>query len=560
MSGAITLSSDMSLDYEMTQEYQLVVLAEVSFNGTTETSTLSLAITVLNESDTFNLVDNDASANTISESASAGTTISGVNLQVLNEMNAPTDGVFWSLSESANSLFTIDVMSGEIALASSASLDYEAVTNHTVEVTAELLVFGSSETLTLSLGIEVLNESDTFNLVDSNRLPNVILESALAGTAVSGVSLQVLNEMDAPEENVFWSLTESESSPFTIDETSGEISLAPNMSLDHEVVTRYPLEVIAELLVLGSTETLTISLIIIVLNESDTFNLVDNNPSANEISERAPAGTAISGVSLQVLNEMNAPVNDVSWSLTEPTISPFTISRTSGEITLISDTSLDYESATSHTVEVTAELLVLGSSETLTMSLEVAVLNESDTFNLVDNDVSANEISESAMAGTAISGVSLQVLNEMNAPTDGVFWSLSESANNLFTINETNGEISLALGKSLDYESATNYTLEVTAELLVFGSSETLTLSLEVAVLNESDTFNLVDSEESTNSISESAMSGTAISGVSLQVLNEMDAPTDGVVWSLSESASGTFAINATSGEVSLAPDMKPRL
>ena len=80
------------------------------------------------------------------------------------------------------------------------------------------------------------------------------------------------------------------------------------------------------------------------MNESDTFNLVDSNPSANTISESAPAGTAISGVSLQVLNEMSAPVSNVFWSLSESTITEFTISTMTGEISLAPSASLDYES------------------------------------------------------------------------------------------------------------------------------------------------------------------------------------------------------------------------
>ena len=553
-SGEISLAPSASLDYEAVASYTLEVIAELLVLGSSETLTLSLDIAVLNESDTFNLVDSDVSANSILESAVAGTAVSGVSLQVLGEMNVLADNVVWSLSESADNPFAIDETSGEVSLAPSASLDYEAVTNYTLEVTAELLVLGSSETLTLSLGIAVLNESDTFNLVDSDLSANEISENAVPGTAVSGISLQVLNEMDAPTDGVVWDLSESANNPFAIDETSGEISLAPSASLDYESVTNYTLEVTAELLVLGSSETLTLGLVVAVLNESDTFNLVDNDASANQIAESASAGTAVSGVLLQVLNEMNAPTDDVFWSLTESADNPFAIDETSGEVSLAPSASLDYEAVTSYTLEVTAELLVLGSSETLTLSLDIAVLNESDTFNLVDSDVSANEIAESAVAGTAVSGVSLQVLGEMNVLADNVVWSLSESADNPFAIDETSGEVSLAPSASLDYEAVTNYTLEVTAELLVLGSSETLTLDLVVAVLNESDTFNLVDSDASANSILESAVSGTAASGISLQVLNEMNAPTDGVVWDLSESANGTFAIDETSGVILLAP------
>ena len=59
------------------------------------------------------------------------------------------------------------------------------------------------------------------------------------------------------------------------------------------------------------------------------------------------------------------------------------------------------------------------------------------------------------MAGTAVSGVSLQVLGEMNVLADDVFWSLTESANGTFAIDETSGEISLAPSASLDYEAVT---------------------------------------------------------------------------------------------------------
>ena len=96
---------------------------------------------------------------------------------------------------------------------------------------------------------------------------------------------------------------------------------------------------------------------------------------------------------------------------------------------------------------------MLGLTETLTISLEIAVLNESDTFNLVDSNTSANTISESAVADTAINGVLLQVLNEMDAPVSDVAWSLTESAGDLFAINAVSGVITLAQNDVLDYES-----------------------------------------------------------------------------------------------------------
>ena len=108
------------------------------------------------------------------------------------------DSVFWSLTESANGTFVIDVMSGAITLSPDMSLDYEDITSYTLEAIAEFLVFGSSETLTISLAITVLNESDTFSLIDSDASANEISEGALAGTVISGVSLQVLDEMNAP--------------------------------------------------------------------------------------------------------------------------------------------------------------------------------------------------------------------------------------------------------------------------------------------------------------------------------------------------------------------------
>ena len=200
--------------------------------------------------------------------------------------------------------------------------------------------------------------------------------------------------------------------------------------------------------------------------------------------------------------------------------SPFTINAMNGEVSLAPGMTLDYESITSYTLEVTAELLVLGSSRILTLSLTIEVLNESEIFDLVDSDTSANEISEIAVSGTAISGVSLQVIDAMGMPVDGVLWSLSESTNVPFTISTTSGEIVLSSDRSLDYEMTQEYSLIVTADVLFNGTTETSTLNLTIAVLNESDTFDLVDSDASANSISESAPAGTTVSGVSLlQVL-----------------------------------------
>ena len=82
---------------------------------------------------------------------------------------------------------------------------------------------------------------------------------------------------------------------------------------------------------------------------------------------------------------------------------------------------------------------------TETIELTIDVENVLESIAVRDLNTFLNRISELAVSGTEVSGISLQVRDEGDRVlSDGVTWSLLGSGSNLFTIHSTSGVISVS--------------------------------------------------------------------------------------------------------------------
>jgi hypothetical protein len=140
--------------------------------------------------------------------------------------------------------------------------------------------------------------------------------------------------------------------------------------------------------------------------------------------------------------------------------------------------------------------------------------------------------------------------SDADSTNNSITYSLDNSAGGRFNIDASTGVVSVADSSLLDREAASSHAITIRA------TSEDGSFSTESYVinLNDVDEFDVsvpVDSNASTNAVSEGAANGLLV-GITATA-SDTDATTNTIIWSLDDSAGGRFAINANTGVVTVA-------
>jgi hypothetical protein len=154
--------------------------------------------------------------------------------------------------------------------------------------------------------------------------------------------------------------------------------------------------------------------------------------------------------------------------------------------------------------------------------------------------LSANTVAENAANGTVVGTISAVDPDSGDMPT----YTLTDTAGGRFAINSATGVVTVANGNLLDYESAASHM--VTVRVTDSGGltyDETFTINL--LNVNEAPT----DLSLSANTVAENAANGTVVGTVSG---TDPDAG-DTKAYSLTDSAGGRFAIDSSTGVLTVA-------
>ena len=143
------------------------------------------------------------------------------------------------------------------------------------------------------------------------------------------------------------------------------------------------------------------------------------------------------------------------------------LQNNSGELRLSSNRYLDFEQETTYEIEVTVTDGVLSAVADITINItnvnEAPVITDGSTI----DDV-AEDIADTVVIGTIVA---------TDPEGDTIIYSIPLNPGNLFEIN-TDGEISLAAGKTLDYETATSHTITVNVSDGDAVSAESFTINV----------------------------------------------------------------------------------
>jgi Flp pilus assembly secretin CpaC len=130
------------------------------------------------------------------------------------------------------------------------------------------------------------------------------------------------------------------------------------------------------------------------------------------VSEGAEAGDSVGVTAFASDNDGSS--NGVTYSLSENPNDAFAIDAETGEVTVADPNALDFESAQSMQIEVTATSED-GSTSSQSFDIAVTDSNEFDVSAVSDGDAAANSVAENAEAGDSV-GVSLPLRATTTAP------------------------------------------------------------------------------------------------------------------------------------------------
>ena len=267
--------------------------------------------------------------------------------------------------------------------------------------------------------------------------------------------------------------------------TTGDLSLVEGSSLDYETATTHTVMVQVSDGDLSATATITVNVIDVEENvspeiEAQAFSISENSDASAEIGN--VVATDANGHSLTYSITQNAFQNGVS---TQPMFE--LLQSNSGELRLSPNRYLDFEQETTYTVEVTVTDGLLSAAADMTIN----VTNVNEAPSITDgsniNDV-AEDIADTVVIGTIVA---------TDPEGDTIIYSIPLNPGNLFEIN-TDGEISLAVGKTLDYETATSHDI-------------TVNVSDGDAVTAESFTIEVTDVAEAVSSITVTTFAGSTL-------------------------------------------------
>jgi len=526
--GVVTVANGSLLDFEGSTSHNITVRATSNGGFFTE-QTFNISVTNVNEPPSIP-ADADGTLNVVAENAANGTM---VGVMALASDPDAGDSVTYSLTNDAGGRFAIDAGTGVVTVANGALLDFETQTSHQITVQAASNG-GLATTQTFTINVADVNEPPG-TPTDGNGAANQVVENATNGTLVGITASSIDPDVG---DAVSYSLTDDAGGRFAINATSGAVTVANGSLLDFEDAASHDITVRATSNGGLFTER-TFTIVVTDANEPPSIP-VDGNAAADSVAENATNGTLV-GITAASTDPDAGHV--VTYSLTDDAGGRFAINATTGVVTVANGALLDFETATSHDIIVRASSNG-GLFTEQTFTIAVTNVNEPPSTP-IDGNAAANSVAENAANGTT---VGITAFSTDPDAGDAVSYSLTDSAGGRFAINSATGVVTVADGSLLNFENLTSH--QITARATSSGGLFTeQTFAIAVSDVNEGPS-GPVDSDAAPNAVAENAANGTVVGFTALSV--DPDA-SDPVTYSLASDAGGRFAIDPTTGIVTVA-------
>jgi Ca2+-binding RTX toxin-like protein len=458
------------------------------------------------------IADATLSGGSIAENPANGSVVGTVAAVVAGGTNV----LQYTLTDSAGGRFAIDTNTGVITVANGAALDYEASSSQHIVVRISNQ-FGQVFDKAFDIAISNVNEAPTGASLSANKVEEGAANGTIIGT-VAGADPDAGGALS-------YSLVSNANGRFAINATTGQLSLADRSQLDH--VNSPTVNIIVRVADQGGlTFDKTFTIQVLEPNLAPT----DIQLSATTVAENVAPGTAVATLSA---TDPNAG-DTFTYTIVGGASDKFAISG--NQLVVKSGAVIDFE--TTPTLSVTIRVADhdgVGFDKTFTIA--VTNVNEAPA----NATLGGGTVAENAANGTVVGTVAGTDPDAGSVLT----YSLVNNAGGRFAINANTGVITVANGSLLDYETAPSQTIVVRVTDQG-GLTFDKTFAIAVTNVNEAPTAAALTSG---GSIYDNAVNGTVVGTVT-----GTDPDTGSVVsYALTNSAGGLFAINATTGVITIA-------
>ena len=325
--GVVRVADSSKLDYEGARVFNLTVRA--TDRGTpTKFGEANLEITLLNVNEAPALL---AQALSVAENSSAGTLVGTLNS---GDPDA-NDNLTWVITGGTGmSLFQIDNQ-GKIYVAGNGALDFEQTNSYdaTIQVTDAA---GLTDNRVYQISIQNLNDAPVLNAPSQFSLNENVASGFVVGTVTA-------TDQDAGQLRTF-SLSGTAASKFSINATSGEITVADGATFDFESAPT--LSLVVQVTDNGSPALSASSIVAINVANVNEAPII---PQASfQVAENTAAGTEIG-----VLSASDPDTGDtLTYSIVQQSQNWIAIDATTGKLKVATGAVIDFETANQNSVLV----------------------------------------------------------------------------------------------------------------------------------------------------------------------------------------------------------------
>ncbi|MFN9366848.1 MAG: cadherin repeat domain-containing protein, partial [Planctomycetota bacterium] len=330
---------------------------------------------------------------------------------------------------------------------------------------------GSWSTQSYTISLTDVDEFDVGAVTDTDVAANSAAENSANGTTV-GITASA-SDADATTNAITYTLDDAAGGRFTINSSTGVVTVADSRLLNYEAATSHSITVRATSAD-GSWSTQTFTINLTEVEEFDVGPVSDADPTANTIAENTANGTAV-GITASA-SDADATTNTITYTLDNSASGRFAINSSTGVVTVANSSLLNYEAATSHSITVRATSADCSWS-TQTLTIRLTDVDEFDVGPVTDANAAANSLAENSANGTSV-GI-IASASDADATTNTITYTLDDAAGGRFTINSSTGVVTVADSSLLNYEAATSHSITVRATSADSSwSTQTFTISL----------------------------------------------------------------------------------
>ena len=457
VSGLVTVSG--ALDFETATSHTITVRASSS-DGSVATQTFTIQIDDVNEFAITGISDTDVAPEFVLENSSLGSTV-GITA-VASDADG-SDSVSYSLDVDAGGRFAIDATTGVVTV--SGALDREASPLYNITIRATS-TDGSFATQVYTVSIGDVDEFDVGPITDSDPSANLIVENVPGGVVARITALAT--DADATNNGVTYSLVNDDGGRFVIDSMTGVIS--STQALDFE--TEGPVRQVRVLATSqdGSTRQQDFTINIGDVNEAPTLSLINQTTSLSELAD------ASSGIKVADIVIADDALGTNQLTLTGPDAANFEILGTG--LYLRPGVILDFETNPQFNISIELDDTSLGLALEDVVGYTLDILDANDAPPVVTPG-QVFHVDENSPANTSVGQITA---TDVDSPGTLTGWAIvAGNQDGQFVIDPGTGELRVAAGANLNFESVSSYVLTVS----VSDGVQTSTLENVTVLLND---------------------------------------------------------------------------